>query len=75
MEDLFSGFVIIFSTNNVEPEEFPAPEKVMVFSPNFVLFCLIVVLRWRFAPLSTNFVANAFSNQERRTAVSDVVGI
>ena len=33
----------------------------------------MVDLRWRFAPLSTNFVANAFSSQERRTAVEMVL--
>ena len=33
-----------------------------------------MVLKCRFAPLSTNFVAMAFSSQDRRTAVSDDVG-
>ena len=62
-----------FSTCIVEPDENPAPERCMV-SPSGDLVELIVVLKWRFVPRSTNFVAMAFSNHDRRTAVFDLVG-
>ena len=44
-------------------------------SPDPVWSLCVVVLKCRFAPLSTNFVAMAFSSQDRRTAVSDGVGV
>ena len=43
-------------------------------SPDSVLLRCVVDLKCKLAPLSTNFVAMAFSSQDRRTAVSDIVG-
>ena len=47
----------------------------MIDSPDPVWSLCVVVLKCRLAPLSTNFVAMAFSSQERRTALSDDVGV
>ena len=44
-------------------------------SPDPVWSLCVVVLKCKLTPLSTNFVAMAFSSQDRRTAVFDDVGV